>query len=947
MAGPEAPIGRTVSHYRIIEKLGGGGMGVVYKAEDTRLRRFVAVKFLPEDIPHDAQALERFRREAQAASALDHPNICTIYDIGEEGGKAFIVMQYLEGETLKQRIGGKPLPMEHILDWGIEIADALDAAHAKSIIHRDIKPSNIFITRRGQAKVLDFGLAKVVQAVAEGGTRGATKPTVDEITEHLTSPGVALGTAAYMSPEQARGEVLDARTDLFSLGAVLYEMTTGRRPFGGNTTAILHDAILNRAPVPPGRFNVDIPPRLEDIISKALEKDREVRYGRAADIRSDLKRLKRDTDSRHRSSAVEPAVLSEAGEPAASAGSPPLPQSESRHESGFASAASGQVTGSSTLAAVAREHKLGFIGMVLLALAVLAAAGYGLFAFLHRPVHIPFQNAAITQVTDSGNLWAAAISPDGKYLLETTTDGAQDSLWLRNIATSSDTQIRVPAVTHFASLAFSPDSNRFYFVGVAGEEVNLYRAPVLGGTPERIAQNVDDFAGITFSPDGKRIAYLRDGVPATGSWTLFIADAEGTNEKAVESASQADVPYPGNISWSPDGKLIAYAGGLGFKREIYLLDLEAGKAGLFTSSKAPMVSGLVWSPQGDGFLISYRLRSDVARYQIGFVSYPDGQFHSISRDTSSYISLAISGDGKTLATVEQKATAHLVVLPGTGGSSGAISAIDIPGLSYYLATPSLLSWQDDQNLLLGGSDHLERLSPDGSNASILLSSPNSFIDSAQVCGGGSYILFIWRYRGEESSINVWRADMDGSNTRRLTSGSADAHAVCSPDGSWVYYEDDAARTLMRVPSTGGRPEAVRGLQNVSAPTWYGLAFSPDGSVLAAFATVTDSRTKLQSRECLLLRNYGSPEPALRTIAVPNIRHAGQFTPDGGALAYPIEENGAQNIWVQPLDGSQGHAMTNFLSEQIYEFHWSPDGKRLAVVRGHSESNVVLFRESTP
>jgi eukaryotic-like serine/threonine-protein kinase len=939
-------IGRTISHYSIMEKLGGGGMGVVYKAEDTRLRRFVAIKFLPDDIPHESQALERFRREAQAASALDHPNICTIYDIGEEDGKAFIVMQYLEGGTLKHRIAGKPLPIEHILDWGIEIADALDAAHTKSIIHRDVKPSNIFITRRGQAKVLDFGLAKVVEAVGEGGTRGATKLTVDEITEHLTSPGVALGTAAYMSPEQARGEPLDPRTDLFSLGAVLYEMATGRRPFGGSTTAILHDAILNRAPVPPGRLNVEIPLRLEDIISKALEKDREVRYGRAADIRADLKRLKRDTDSSHRSTPVESSVLSKPAEAAAHPGSSPRPQSESRHDSGFASATSGQVTASSSLSAVARKHKWGFAGAILFALAVLAAAAYGVFSLLHRSVRIPFQNVTITQITDSGKAGAAAISPDGKYLLDVTTSGTQDDLWLRNIATASDTQIRIPGVTHFTSLAFSPDSNRFYFAGEAGNETNLYRAPVLGGTPERIEQNVEDLGGVTFSPDGQRIAYLRDDVPSPGSWTLFTADAEGTNEKAVTSATQAEVPYPGSLSWSPDGKLIAYSGGLGFKREIYLLDLGTGKASQFTRSKAPMVAGLVWTPQGDGFLIRYRLRSDVARYQIGFLSYPDGQFHSVSRDTNSYDGLALSSDGKTLAVTQQKATAELFLLPGAGGSTGTKSAIDIPALSYQLALPNLLSWQDDQNLLLGGRDRLQRLSPAGSNASILLSSPNSFIDYAQVCGAGSYILFTWRYRGEESSINVWRVNMDGSNPVRLTSGNADAYPVCSPDGSWVYYENDAGRTLMRVRSTGGRPEAVPFAQDGSSIAWYGLDFSPDGAVLGAFVTVTDPKTKRQLNECLLLTNYLGRQPSLRSVALhANIAHPGHFTPDSKSIAYPIEENGAWNIWVQHLDGSPGRAITNFNSERIFEFHWSPDGSHLAVVRGRFESNVVLFRES--
>jgi serine/threonine protein kinase len=896
-------IGETISHYKITSQLGRGGMGVVYEAQDLTLGRTVALKFLPSALAGDAGALDRFMLEARAASALNHPNICTIHAVENAGGQSFIAMELLDGQSLDVLLGNGPLPLDRVLDISIQLADALDAAHAKGIVHRDIKPANIFVTHRGQVKVLDFGLAKLMQS-PEIETLGATA--------HLTTPGSTVGTIAYMSPEQARGETLDARTDLFSLGTVIYQMATGQLPFIGNTSAVVFQAILDRDPTPPIQIVPNLPAKLEDIIDKLLEKDRDLRYQSAADLRGDLKRLKRDSDTRNRPSSSSQ-IQAQAAVPSSTIASP-APAHHSASSSAVVSAIS--------------QNKIGTGLTALILLVVLAAAGYGVYSLLNRNHPAPFQNITLKKITDTGKAALVAISPDGKYIMNVVSDNGQESLWLRNLPTSSNTQVIPASQTHYTALQFSPDGNYLYFErSEPGSDAlhNLYRAPVLGGAPEKLISDID--SNVSFSPDAKRFVYLRYNSPQPGRFQLIIHSLDtGEDKVLLEDAISAGLQAP---AWSPNGKIIVC---LTFNAPnalsgLITIDLASGKRHLFSSSATTVFNKPTWLPDGSGLIVL----SQFIGAQIALVSYPDGKVTPITHDTNSYSDISLAADGNTLVAVMSESHYNLSIGPAAAVNSNQFKPIT--------ATQQFsgFGWTTDGQLIVPSESGLDLINSDTGIKSQIALQPGFAAVSPSMCANGRYLVYGAIATAGNSNLDVWRMDAGGGNFKQLSSEKLDQNPVCSPDGRWVVYQnqlDDGA--LMKVPIDGGQPEKLSAELAGSGPT-----FSPDGKwiAFARFPHSGDHKEKL----ALISVDSGKIEKSMdfQKISNTDIR----FAYDGKSVVYSFADAGVDNLWQQPLDGSPGKQITNFETERIRTFHYSPDGSKLGITRGHTENDVVLISNS--
>ena len=919
-------------------------MGVVYEAEDQKLGRSVAIKLLPEATRRDPAALERFWREARTASSLNHAGICTIYELNESGDQPFIVMELLEGQSLDKAHFRRPMPYPKLLEFGVQVADALDAAHRKGILHRDIKPGNIFLSPSGQVKILDFGLAKLEagQTSPNGANGDKTNATLGGPLPQdlLTSPGAAVGTIAYMSPEQARGETLDARSDVFSLGVVLYELSTGQHPFSGSTTAVTFDRILNYAPTAPISLNPELPVELEETLNKTLEKDRELRCQSAAELRADLKRLQRKSSG---GSSARPSSMvggTSVGSSPSSSGSgrvtpPPAPPSGSVN--GVSDVLSpGSSPGSVPGIAPPAAKKTPIVAIALGALVLLVAAGFAAWRLWPRAV--PFTSISLSQITNTGTLENVALSGDGKFLAEVKNGAGQRTLWIRNIATNTDTQILAAFPSDYVGLSFSPDANYLYFVRGTAENTavrSLFLMPTFGGTPRQLIRDIDSAPSL--SPDGSRFVYLRWTPGQNDHYSeIHIADKDGANDQVVyTSRNMAQAP-----AWSPQPNQIAWIEQTGPGDSVVnVLDLvsktKSSIAQPLGNLFGPTRSGsdLAWLPDGKHLLVLYyKAHSD--RGQIGIVGLPAGDFHTVTNDVNAYSQLAVSADGKTLATVLTNQDSGLAYYKGDGG--GMISSTPLR------VTPTMVAWADEDHLLLitrsAGVSKVERatgnLQPvdtgDVDTGIFITTCPNGTVLFTGVPKGGA-------------ETRLFRMNGDGSGITQITNAGIARMPYCTPDSHTAYFTlresgSAAAATFWSVPVSGGAPhQELKGLSD-------GRFFSVSRD--AKFASVV---------------TIGSSSADLFTALIADI-HTGQvlhqltlnmsalgmisFSPDGKAIVRKVVSNGGNALQVQPIDGSPPHLLIGPTPEDLTDFDWSPSGNLLAVLQLRRSSDVVVINDLT-
>ena len=919
-------IGETIGHFRILEKLGAGGMGEVYKAEDLRLGRQVALKLLPASLLAQRSARERFEREARAIAALNHPHICVLHEAGEaalagQAEQPYLVLELLEGQTLREKIHGQPQTLAQILTWGIELSDALDAAHQRGLVHRDLKPANIFITRRGQAKILDFGLARLLAAAPAGLDTEAE--TINTLPAPLTSPGMALGTVAYMAPEQARGEAADARSDLFSLGAILFEMAAGRQLYQGKSAAETFKQIL-ADPAPALRtLRPDLPAELEAILAKTLEKEPELRCQTAAELRADLKRLERASTAR---AAAQPAAT-----PATSAITTMAPAA--------AVASAANSSDSQIVSALLRRHQR---GLMLGALAAAIAAAGLIFWLQQRSaagaLARAWQHPTAQQFTSSGNIQIAAISPNGQYIayIRQTRQGL--SLWLHQSAAPGGVEVLAPgAHQHYYGLEFTPDSNYLDFLAGNLVRPELFQIPVLGGQPRQVLADIESLPA--FSPGGRRFAYTHcSNARQINELRIAAADSGDSQRLAAAPAkwgwacSSVGVGYMNSyqaptLAWSPGGhRLYCKMLNLANIGKPYLGELDMGSRRVRQYQAPGEISNLAALPGSRRMLAIVAAQIFFSAPQIEELDEPPSKATSITNGLAAYTGLSLTADGRTLATVEHHYSSSIWVWPPqqTTPQPWLAASSNLPGISG-------MAWGPDKTLVFsrkqGEENNLWRAKW-GSNAAPTAITRGKFARNPVFSAHGRRVFYI--NDGQHQS-GVWEADLEGNAERNLhlyTPG-----IFLSPHGRALDYLSAPKQHLYRLSLSSGRR---RRLTTIFIGMALAPQLAPDGQRL-----LFEMHDPATHQAVAAIMKMGDP----RQIKYFPLRKEYAWAPGAKALSFVRMRQGMENIWLQPLrdDLPAGPArqLTHFRRARIGQYAWAKDGT-LAIVRLRDSANVVLL-----
>lgn len=926
--------GKKFSRYEIRSKIGAGGMGEIYEAFDAELGRRVAVKLLPHEFSGDDERAGRFRQEARAASALNHPNIITIYEIGENEDGNFLVTEFIEGRTLREIIRSETLSLVRVLKIIEQAADALASAHAAGIVHRDIKPENIMVRGDGIVKVLDFGLAKPVANERE-----------DADAAVKTVPGMVLGSARYMSPEQARGVEVDTRTDVWSLGVLLYEMVTGRAAFSGETVSDTIAAVIYKEPEPIAP-NAASPPMLElqRIVCKALQKERGERYQTAKDFALDVKNLLYEIE--HEISAER--MRQQAAELDISENPTMLHQTVSTGHPAGRSTSSVKADAPERPAPPPKSSLRKYALTAAAAIVLFIGLGFGFYSLFEAGTEngaAPFEKMHISMIGTDGKTFAPAISPDGRYIAYLSGEIGRRSLTVRQVSTDSAVEIVAPTSSNLFGVSFSPDGDYVYYLQSSDDFVinTLYRIPTLGGEPKKLIEDVD--SAVTFSPDGRQIAFQRN-ISNEAIVTIYTADADGGNVRELLRSDQTPFNVLGNPQWSPGGARILVRAFNSFGGTVDAMHIaEIGAAdrsfAVFGEKEMAWIGSFCWFRDGSGFLFLGQ-DSRNSPVQIWRADYRSREAHPVTNDINNYTALGLSADGKTIVTLKNNASSSVWRFNPVNRQMRQLTAEsqNQEGSAGLLQMPDGSVFHTRKN---GHEIGFWTMSAEASDARQLTSEKISPLSPPVATADGRYIVFSSRHSG---AARIWRMDADGKNLVQLTKEKpnyGDFSPQLLPDGKTVIYQETASgansqTVLMKISIDGGEAEVFHADERYS---FHLPAVSPDGKYLAHYSYRKSDFVKKIRLVALDGGRYGSVIKEFSADAV----NFFTWSPDGRSLTILSNRNGVPNLWRMPIESETGpQPITDFKAGRIFNFAWSRDGKTLFIVRGNVNSDLILIRD---